>query len=259
MSMSAGPRSASGVRTPGQSRTGRRLTYWRNCRRMGISSPHRDTWSATPGYPTAPRNTASKSASSAMLRPPVHAAGACIQLARPVELRPVAAETGPLPDRREQLLGGRHDLLADPVPGNDRNAIASFWHGSSSARQTITSAIRLTVVGRRRHGASPRTVIDPRLPTVPGRSPFLWLRALGTRQGGFRQRPKRAPARSAAIDPPRRVRRNPVVRDGHVTAPVRRSAAISSAPNPASPSTSSVCWPSRGAGTARATAGSRRA
>ena len=40
-------------------RIGRRLTYWSNARRIGISRPQSDTWSGTPGAPTAPRKIAS--------------------------------------------------------------------------------------------------------------------------------------------------------------------------------------------------------
>ena len=36
-------------------RTGRRFTYWWNSRRIGMSSPQSETWSGTPGKPTAPR------------------------------------------------------------------------------------------------------------------------------------------------------------------------------------------------------------
>jgi hypothetical protein len=66
MSMSAGPRPASGDLTPFNSRTGRRLMYWWNSRRMGISRPQSDTWSGTPGKPTAPRKIDSKGRSCAM-------------------------------------------------------------------------------------------------------------------------------------------------------------------------------------------------
>ena len=51
--------SASGLVTPSNERTGRRLTYWPNARRIGISSPQSETWSGTPGQPTAPSRTAS--------------------------------------------------------------------------------------------------------------------------------------------------------------------------------------------------------
>ncbi len=58
-SMSPGLRPASGLFTPGMSRTGRRFTYCWNSRRMGTRSPHSETWSGTPGKPTAPRKIAS--------------------------------------------------------------------------------------------------------------------------------------------------------------------------------------------------------
>ena len=47
---------------PDSTRTGRRLTYWANLRRMGMRRPHSETWSGTPGKPTAPRKMASNSA-----------------------------------------------------------------------------------------------------------------------------------------------------------------------------------------------------
>ena len=52
---------------PGHSRIGRRFTYWRNVRRIGISRPQREMWSGTSGRPTAPRKIASlpRSVSSA--------------------------------------------------------------------------------------------------------------------------------------------------------------------------------------------------
>ena len=40
-------------------RTGRRFTYCRKPRRIGMSSPQSETWSGTPGKPTAPRKIAS--------------------------------------------------------------------------------------------------------------------------------------------------------------------------------------------------------
>ena len=43
MSTCSGVTSRSGEGMPGQSRTGRRLTYWRNVRRIGISSPQSET------------------------------------------------------------------------------------------------------------------------------------------------------------------------------------------------------------------------
>ncbi len=48
-----------GEDTPGSARAGRTLANWRNARRIGISSPQSDTWSGTPGQPTAPSSTAS--------------------------------------------------------------------------------------------------------------------------------------------------------------------------------------------------------
>ena len=60
MSMSPCMRSASGERTPGISRAGRRFTYWSNSRRIGTSDPHSEMWSGTvSGQPTAPKKIAS--------------------------------------------------------------------------------------------------------------------------------------------------------------------------------------------------------
>jgi hypothetical protein len=60
MSMSPGPRPASGERTPGMSLAGRRLTYWSNSRRNWISEPQSETWSGTVSVqPTAPKKIAS--------------------------------------------------------------------------------------------------------------------------------------------------------------------------------------------------------
>ena len=53
-SSSSAFRPASTDVVPGSSRTGRRLTYCWNARRSGISRPHSETWSGTPGKPTAP-------------------------------------------------------------------------------------------------------------------------------------------------------------------------------------------------------------
>ncbi|SIL54641.1 Uncharacterised protein [Mycobacteroides abscessus subsp. abscessus] len=54
---------ARGEAIPGSRRTGRRFTYWLKARRNGISRPHNDTSSGTPGYPTAPSRIASNPAS----------------------------------------------------------------------------------------------------------------------------------------------------------------------------------------------------
>ena len=53
-SMSASVRLASGERAPGISLHGRTEAYWSKPRRIGISSPQSETWSGTPGQPTAP-------------------------------------------------------------------------------------------------------------------------------------------------------------------------------------------------------------
>ncbi len=60
-SMSSGPRPARGLRMPGSKQTGRRFTYWSKLRRIGINRPQSETWSGTPGQPTAPRKIPSAS------------------------------------------------------------------------------------------------------------------------------------------------------------------------------------------------------
>ncbi len=72
--MSRSVRLASGVRTPGSSLQGRRLTYWSKPRRIGINRPQSETWSGTPGQPTAPSRMLSlsrsrSSPSSGIMRP----------------------------------------------------------------------------------------------------------------------------------------------------------------------------------------------
>ena len=52
-----------GESSPASSLTGRRFTYWSKPWRMGSSSPRSETWSGTPGKPTAPSRMASQSAS----------------------------------------------------------------------------------------------------------------------------------------------------------------------------------------------------
>ena len=57
-----------------RSRTGRRFTYCWKVRRIGIRRPQSETWSGTPGAPTAPRKIASQAAScsrpsSGIIRP----------------------------------------------------------------------------------------------------------------------------------------------------------------------------------------------
>ena len=74
MSTCSGVTSRSGEGIPGQSRIGRRFTYCRNERRIGISRPQREMWSGTSGRPTAPRKIGSlprrvSSASGGIIRP----------------------------------------------------------------------------------------------------------------------------------------------------------------------------------------------
>ena len=54
-----GPAAGERARHAAQQRQGRRFTYCWNSRRIGISRPQSETWSGTPGKPTAPRKIAS--------------------------------------------------------------------------------------------------------------------------------------------------------------------------------------------------------
>src|SRR2546422_1854345 len=51
-SISPGFQFLSGVSIPSKRRTGRKLTYCRKWRRMGIKRPHNETWSGMLGCPT---------------------------------------------------------------------------------------------------------------------------------------------------------------------------------------------------------------
>ena len=120
----AGPRPASGERTPLRSRTGRRLTYWWKPRRIGISSPHSETWSGTPGKPTAPRKIASNARSWSSPSSRHHAAGlrvASRSSSRTCVHCEVEAEAPAGRLQHAQALG--HDFLADPVAGDDRDPV----------------------------------------------------------------------------------------------------------------------------------------
>ena len=116
------------LRTPGISRTGRRLTYWSNSRRNWSSEPHSETWSGTvAGQPTAPKKIASWPRD--LLDPVVGHHPAVLRVvvaAREVEVRRTRAS---MPKRARrglehaQALG--HDFLADAVAGDDGDAIAA--------------------------------------------------------------------------------------------------------------------------------------
>ena len=90
---------------PASTRTGLRLTYWRNRRRIGMRRPQSDTWSGTPGNPTAPRKIASNPArrsspSGGIIQPSVRYVsqlqGNCSQ-ARSIPCRRAAASTTRIP------------------------------------------------------------------------------------------------------------------------------------------------------------------
>ena len=131
----AGRRPASGERTPGIRRTGRRLTYWSNSRRNCSSEPQSETWSGTvSGQPTAPKKIASW--------PPI----LCLPVVRHHRAvlddnsRRRRSRTCRTPGRDRKSLGRlhhhahalRHDLLADAVAGDHRDLQGFCSHGSSS-------------------------------------------------------------------------------------------------------------------------------
>src|SRR5262249_49010686 len=131
MSMSSGPRPARGERTPRRSRTGRRFTYWRNVRRIGMRSPHRETWSGTPGAPIAPRNIRpDRPQDDPLERPelldPVlrhHPTGARVGLAAPVEVSPGPAEAEATAGGLQDPDAFRHHFLPDPVARDHRDPV----------------------------------------------------------------------------------------------------------------------------------------
>ena len=109
--------------SPGSSCTGRRFTYCRKARRIGISSPHSETWSGTSGRPTAPRRIASL-ARSAPARPPASSARSRRSGRSPTGARQRPARAVRPAGRLQHLQRGRRDLPPDPVAGHDCNAIA---------------------------------------------------------------------------------------------------------------------------------------
>ena len=139
MSTSSGATSRRGDGMPGHSRIGRRFTYWRNARRIGISRPHSEMWSGTSGRPTAPRKIASLAPQGVERVGRHHAAGLDVVVAAPrvlgeLELEPVRA-TG----RLEHLERGGRDLEADPVARDHGNGVASHEPRRIPSRRGETS------------------------------------------------------------------------------------------------------------------------
>jgi hypothetical protein len=60
MTQSISPASRSGLVMPGRRREGLTLAYWSKPWQIGRRRPHSETWSGTPGAPTAPKRIASK-------------------------------------------------------------------------------------------------------------------------------------------------------------------------------------------------------
>src|SRR2546422_820988 len=122
MSMSAGPRPASGDLAPLRRRTGRRLTYWWNPRRIGMKSPERDVVGHAGESDGAEEDRLE-------LPEPVqtvlghHAAGLREALAAPVERRPLDVEAEPAAGGVEDAHALGHDFLADPIAGDRRDAV----------------------------------------------------------------------------------------------------------------------------------------
>ena len=107
----------SGLGTPSITRTGRRLTYWRKLRRMGMSSPHSDTWSGTPGQPTAPSRIASDGAQLVQAVGRHHRPLGEVALARPVVVDVVEGEPVPRADRVDERPRGGRTSVPMPSPG----------------------------------------------------------------------------------------------------------------------------------------------
>ena len=95
--------------------------YWSNSRRIGISRPQRETWSAHGGEAHRAEIDGVEGAERLDAVGGHHRTGLQVPLARPVELLPL--ELDAVPGRRRfqdpHTLG--HDFLADPVSGNQRD------------------------------------------------------------------------------------------------------------------------------------------
>ena len=125
------------IARPEAAAPGRRLTYCWKPRRIGISRPQSETWSGTPGKPTAPRKIASNFAE--LLEPVLrhHAAGLRVALAAPVERRPLEARSrsGGRPPRARACLRA-------PLPCRSRRRESPRSDASSGWISPVRSAPR---------------------------------------------------------------------------------------------------------------------
>ena len=130
---------------------GPRLTYWRKVRRIGMRRPHRETWSGTPGAPTAPRKIASQawswsSPSSGIIRP--------VFLKRS-QLQSNSLQASSKPNRRAAASRTRWPSgttsLPIPSPGNHRDAMS---HASPLVEAGADSGCDGRIRTSSRHGPS---------------------------------------------------------------------------------------------------------
>ena len=132
-------RRPAGSVTPSNERTGRRLTYCSNARRIGISRPHSETWSGTPGRPTAPSRTASYSRKGVQPVGRHHRALGEVALAGPVELVDPQSQAVALVERPSTVRAEAATSTPMPSPGM-----------RAMRRPGVVSTSRRS--GRRRHG-----------------------------------------------------------------------------------------------------------
>ena len=135
MSTSAGVTSRSGEGMPGHSRTGRRFTYWRKARRIGISRPHSETWSGTSGPADRAEEDRVAVAQGVERVGRHHAAGLDEVVAAPRVLGQPQLEPVRATDRLEHLERGGRDLAADAVARDHGDRVGSDGgHGRSCLR-----------------------------------------------------------------------------------------------------------------------------
>src|SRR5947207_7191737 len=133
-SMSPGLRSRSGEGTPGINRTGRMFAYCRKPRRMGMSRPHSETWSGTPGKPTAPRKMAS-----------------CLRM----RSRPSAGIISPCLAKYSQLQGKRSQANSTP---NFRPAASSRSEEHTSELQSHSDLVCRRLLEKKKKQRRPQPV-----------------------------------------------------------------------------------------------------
>ena len=118
-SMSAGPLSLSGVSTPGNSFTGRRLMYWSRPKRRSSSSFVRGCRAATSGWPTAPRQDGVELAELVEAVGGQRFAGFEVAVAAPIEVRELELEVFQLGDGLQDFDAFGGDFRAGAVAADD--------------------------------------------------------------------------------------------------------------------------------------------